>query len=401
MDKHRDPVIVQALRTPIADNVGLFKDIPAEDLLAILIKEVISRTRLDPELIEDAIFGNCQAHETGNMARVAVLKAGLPLSIPGITLERQCSSGLEAISLSVNGIKVGEGEVYLCGGVESMTRRPYVMPKLAEPYSRTPPKFVFPFQLSPPEVGNPPMGITAETLAELYGISREDQDLFALKSHNKAIRAQEEGRFKDEIVPVLIPQKKGEPLLVDVDSHPRKDTSIEKIAKLRPAFKEGGTVTAANSSPVTDGAAILMIVSRAFAESNGLEILGRMVAHAVVAVDPKIMGVGPVYSIPKVLQRAGLTIRDMDLIELNEAFAAQCLTVLKLLGERGMPIDEDKLNVNGGAIALGHPIACSGARIVVTMLHEMRRRKVRYGLAALCGGGGVSAAMILEREKEI
>jgi acetyl-CoA acetyltransferase family protein len=400
MSKETDPVIVQALRTPITDNVGLFKDIPAEDLLVVLIKEVMQRSEIDPEQIEDAIFGNCQAHETGNMARVAALKAGLPLSVPGITLERQCTSGMEAISLSVNGIKVGEGEVYFCGGVESMTRRPYVMPKLPQPYNRTVPKFVSPFQLSPPEVGNPPMGITAENLAEKYNISREEQDLFSLKSHQKAISAIKEGRFKDEIVPVLVPQKKAEPILVDTDSHPREDTSLEKMARLRPAFKEGGTVTAASSSPVTDGAAILMIVSRAFAEAHGMEILGRMVAHAVVGNDPNIMGIGPAYSIPKVLARAGMKMEQMDLIELNEAFAAQSLSVLKHLREQGTPIDEDKLNVNGGAIALGHPIGVSGARIVVTMLHEMKRRNVRYGLAALCGGGGVSSAMILEREMD-
>ena len=399
MDKETDPVIVQALRTPIADNSGLFKDIPAEDLLVILIKEVMKRSEIDPERIEDAIFGNCQAHETGNMARVAALKAGLPLNVPGITLERQCTSGLEAISISVNGIKVGEGEVYLCGGVESMTRRPYVLPKLQQAYSRIPPKFVFPFQLSPPEIGNPPMGITAENLAEKYHISREEQDLFSLQSHQKAIKAMKGGKFKDEIVPVLVPQRKAEPILVDTDTHPREDTSLEKMARLRPVFKEGGTVTAASSSPVTDGAAILMVVSRAVAEEQEMEVLGRMVSHAVVGNDPNIMGIGPAYSIPKVLVRAGLKIDQIDLIELNEAFAAQSLAVLKHLREQGFPIEEDKLNVNGGAIALGHPIACSGARIVVTMLHEMKRRNVRYGLAALCGGGGVSSAMIIEREQ--
>jgi acetyl-CoA acetyltransferase family protein len=245
------------------------------------------------------------------------------------------------------------------------------------------------------------MGITAETVAEMYGISREEQDLFSLKSHQRAVRAQKEGKFKDEIVPVPVPQKKSDPIFVDVDSHPRADTSLEKLAKLRPVFKEGGTVTAGNSSPITDGAAILMVVSRAFAEFHGMEVLGRMVAHAVVAVAPNIMGIGPAYSIPKVLKRAGTSLDQMDLIELNEAFGAQCFAVLKLLRERSMPIDEEKLNVNGGAIALGHPIACSGARIVVTMLHEMKRRNGRYGLAALCGGGGVSAAMILERESKV
>ncbi|MBW2058675.1 MAG: thiolase family protein [Deltaproteobacteria bacterium] len=398
MQKERDPVIVQALRTPIADHRGVFKDVPAENLLVVLIKEVMKRSKIDPERIEDAIFGNCQAHETGNMARVAALKAGLPLSVPGMTLERQCTSGMEAISLSVNGIKVGEGDVYLCGGVESMTRRPYVLPKPPEAYMRVPPKFVFPFQLSPPEVGNPPMGITAENLAEKYGISREEQEVFALKSHQKAVRAIKEGRFRDEIVPVVVPQRKGDPIVVDTDTHPREDTSLEKMARLPPVFKEDGTVTAATSSPVTDGAAILMIVSRAVAESCHMEILGRVVSHAVVGNDPNIMGIGPAFSIPKALARAGMTLDQMDLVELNEAFAAQCLAVLKELKAKGTPIDEEKLNVNGGAIALGHPIAASGARIVVTMLHEMKRRDARYGLAALCGGGGVSSAMVIERE---
>ena len=397
MKNEHEPVIVQALRTPIADAGGLFKDIAAEDLLATLMREVIKRSGIKPEMIEDVIFGNCQAHETGNMARVAALKAGLPLSVPGMTLERQCTSGMEAISLSINGIRLGEGEIYLCGGVESMTRRPYVMPKLAQAYSRIPPKFVFPFQLSPPEVGNPPMGVTAENLAEKYNIPREAQDLFSLKSHQKAIAAINEGSFRDEIVPVSVPQKKADPILVDTDTHPRNDTSLEKMAKLRPVFKENGTVTAATSSPITDGAAILLIVSRAVAEAHGMEILGRMVSHAVVGNDPNIMGIGPAYSIPKALDRAGMKIDQMDLIELNEAFAAQSLSVLKHLKEQGTPINEETLNVNGGAIALGHPIACSGARIVVTLLHELKRRNGRYGLAALCGGGGVSSAMVLER----
>lgn len=398
-EKTREPVIVQALRTPIADNVGAFKGIAAEELAVVVIKEVVKRSGVDPEIIEDVILGNCQAHETGNMARVAGLKAGLPLSVPGMTLERQCTSGMEAISLSVNGIKLGEGEVYVCGGVESMTRRPYVLPKLDQAFRRNPPTFVWPFQLSPTEIGNPPMGITAENLAEKYNISRQEQDLFSLKSHQKAIKAMKEGRFKDEIVPVLVPQTKAESILVDKDSHPREDTSLEKMARLRPAFKEDGTVTAASSSSVTDGAAALLIVSRAIAELYDLEVLGWMVAHAVVGNDPNIMGLGPAYSIPKVLARAGMAMEQMDLIELNEAFAAQSLSVLKHLKEQGIPIDEEKLNVNGGAIALGHPIAVSGARIVVTMLHEMKRRNVRYGLAALCGGGGVSSAMILEREQ--
>ena len=399
MSNKTDPVIVQALRTPIGDNGGIFRDVPAEDLAVVLIKEVVKRSGIDPEMIEDVILGNCQAHETGNMARVAALKAGLPLSVPGMTLERQCVSGLEGISLSVNGIKAGEGEVYIGGGVESMTRRPYVMPKLDQPYRRTPPGFVWPFQLSPPEIGNPPMGITAETLAERYHISRNEQDRFALKSHQKAVKAQQEGRFTDEIVPMLVPQKKADPLLVATDSHPRADTSLEKMAKLRSAFKDGGTVTAANSWSVTDGAAALLIVSRAVAESHGMEILGRMVAHAVAGNDPNIMGIGPAYSIPKVLARAGMTMDQIELVELNEAFAAQCLAVLKHLKDDGIPIDEATLNVNGGAIALGHPIACSGARLVVTLLHEMKRRQVRYGLVALCGGGGVSGAMIIEREQ--
>lgn len=400
MSKEKEPVIVQALRTPIGDVSGVFKDIPAEDLLVVLIKEVVKRSGIDPELIEDAIFGNCQAHETGNMARVAALKAGLPFSVPGMTLERQCTSGLEAISLSVNGIRLREGEVYLCGGVESMTRRPYVMPKLAQAYSRVPPKFVFPFQLSPPEVGNPPMGVTAENLAEQYSITREEQDLFSLKSHQKAVAAIREGRFKDEIVPVSVPQRRADPIVVDTDTHPRADTTLEKMAGLRPVFKENGTVTAASASPITDGAAILMVVSRAVAEAYGMEILGRMVSHAVVGNDPNIMGIGPAYSMPKALDRAGLTMNQIDLIELNEAFAAQSLAVLKHLKKEGKPVDEDNLNVNGGAIALGHPIACSGARIVVTLLHELKRRNARYGLAALCGGGGVSSAMVIERQAD-
>jgi acetyl-CoA acetyltransferase family protein len=394
-----EPVIVHALRTPVGRNGGVFKDIPPEELAAVLIKELVKRSGLEPKIFEDVILGNCQAHETGNMARVAALKAGLPFSVPGMTVERQCVSGLEAIALSVNNIKSGEGVAYLAGGVENMTRRPYVMPKLNQAYQRQPPAFVWPFQLSPPEVGNPSMGITAENLAEKFNISRGEQDLFSFRSHQKAVKAQKLGNFNNEIVAIPVPQNNADPILVDTDSCPRADTSLEKMAKLPPVFKEGGTVTAGNSSPVTDGAAILLIVSRSVAEEHGMEVLGRVVAYAVSGNDPNFMGVGPAYSIPKVLARAGMTMDQMGLIELNEAFAAQCLSVLQLLEEQGTPIDEKKLNVNGGAIAIGHPIACSGARIVVTLLHEMKRRNVPYALAALCGGGGVSGAMILEREQ--
>ena len=397
MRKNDEPVIVQALRTPIGDFNGVFKDVPTEELATTVIKEVIKRSEIDSETIEDVIFGNCESHETDNMARVVALKAGLPLTLPGMTIDRQCTSGLEAIWISVNAIKLGEGEAYLCGGVESMTRRPYVMMKIDQPYRLQPPTFVRPFQQSPPEIGNPLMGITAENLAEIYEISREEQDLFSLKSHQKALKSISDGKFKDEIVPFLVKQKKGDPILVDTDQHPRKDTSLEKMAKLRTIFKEGGTVTAANSSPISDGAAALLIVPRPMAESNGMEILGWMVAHAVVGNDPNIMGIGPAYSIPKVLKRAGMTMDQIDLIEINEAFAAQSLAVLKHLRQQGIVIDEEKLNVNGGAIALGHPIACSGSRIITTLLHEMKRRNARYGLASLCGGGGVSSAMIIER----
>jgi 3-oxoadipyl-CoA thiolase len=397
----RDAVIIDAVRTPIGKYAGVLKDARPDDLLAHVITRLVERTRVPVEVIEDVYAGcaNQAGEDNRNVARMAALLAGLPIEIPGATVNRLCGSGLEAINDAARAIQTDSGDVFIAGGVESMTRAPFVMLKATEPFPRgaitmadttigwrfTNPKLA---AMYPPES----MGETAENVAEKYLITREEQDAFALQSHQRAVAAIQAGRFKDEIVPAPVPQKKGEPVVVDTDEGPRADTSLEKLAKLKPAFREGGTVTAGNASQVNDGAAAVLLTSREKAKELGLQPMARIVATAVAGVHPSYMGVGPVPATRKALKRAGLRLDQVELVELNEAFAAQTLACLRDLG-----IDQACCNVNGGAIALGHPLGCSGARILTTLLHEMRRRQVRYGLATMCIGVGQGIATIVER----
>jgi 3-oxoadipyl-CoA thiolase len=380
---------------------GVLKDVRPDDLLAHVITRLVERTRVPVEAIEDVYAGcaNQAGEDNRNVARMAALLAGLPIEIPGATVNRLCGSGLEAVNDAARAIQTDSGDLFIAGGVESMTRAPLVMLKPTEPFPRGGIsladttigwRFVNPrlTALFPPES----MGETAENVADKYRIGREAQDAFALQSHQRAVAATEAGRFKDEIVPITVPQRKGEPVVVDADEGPRPDTSLEKLAKLKPAFREGGTVTAGNASQVNDGAAALLLTSRDKSRELGLRPMARIVATAVAGVHPSYMGIGPVPATRKALGRASLRADQIDLVELNEAFAAQSLACL-----RDLDLDQARCNVNGGAIALGHPLGCSGARILCTLLHEMRRRRVRYGLATMCIGVGQGIATIVER----
>ena len=395
-----EAVILSAVRTPIGRYAGSLKDVRPDDLAALAISEAVRRANIDAGRIEDVILGcaNQAGEDNRNVARMALLLAGLPIEVAGQTVNRLCGSGLQAINSAAQAIQTGSGDTFVAGGVESMTRAPFVLGKADSAFSRS-------MNLQDTTLGwrfvNPrlsvmhhpySMGETAENVAERTHISREEQDAFALRSHQRAIAAQQSGRFTEEIIPVSIPQKKGEALQISVDEQPRSDTSLEKLAALKPAFKKDGSVTAGNSSGINDGAAALVLMSRNRAQDLGLAPRARIVASAVAGVDPAYMGLGPIPATRKVLQRAGLSIRDIDVIELNEAFAVQVLQCV-----RELEIDEEKLNVNGGAIALGHPLGCSGARLVVTLLHELERRGGRYGLATMCIGVGQGIATIIER----
>ena len=397
----QDAVIIDAVRTPIGKYAGSLKDVRPDDLLAHVIARLVERTRVPVEAIEDVYAGctNQAGEDNRNVARMAALLAGLPVEIPGATVNRLCGSGLEAVNEAARTIQTGSGDVLVAGGVESMTRAPFVMLKATEPFPRGSIgmadttigwRFINPrlAAMFPPES----MGETAENVAEKYRITREEQDAFALQSHQRAVAAMRAGRFKDEISPVAVPQRKGDPVVVDSDEGPRPDTSLEKLAKLKPAFREGGTVTAGNASQVNDGAAALLLTSQARARELGLTPMGRIVATGVAGVHPSFMGIGPVPATHKALTRAGLRMDQLDLVELNEAFAAQSLACLRDLG-----LDQGRCNVNGGAIALGHPLGCSGARILTTLIHEMGRRGSRYGLATMCIGVGQGIATIIER----
>ena len=395
-----DAVILSAIRTPIGRYGGVLKDVRPDDLAALVIAEAVRLAHIDPDSIEDVILGcaNQAGEDNRNVARMALLLAGLPTHIAGQTINRLCGSGLQAINSAAQAIQTGMGDTFVAGGTESMTRAPFVMGKADSAFSRNMKmedttlgwRFINP-KLS--AVHHPySMGETAENVAEKYSISREDQDAFALRSQQRAVAAQQSGRFEAEIVPVTIPQKKGEPLIVALDEHPRADTTLEKLAALKPVFRKGGTVTAGNAAGINDGAAALVLMARSRAEQLGLQPRARIVASAVAGVDPAYMGLGPIPATRKVLQRAGLSIKDIDLVELNEAFASQSLQCM-----RELEVDEEKLNVNGGAIALGHPLGCSGARLVTTLLHELERRGGRYGLATMCIGVGQGIATIIER----
>jgi 3-oxoadipyl-CoA thiolase len=395
-----EAVILSAVRTPIGRYGGVLKDVRPDDMAALVIGEALQRAQIDPGSVEDVILGcaNQAGEDNRNVARMALLLAGLPIEVAGQTVNRLCGSGLQAINSAAQAIQTDTGETFVAGGVESMTRAPFVLGKSDSPFARNMHlqdttlgwRFINP-RLS--AIHHPySMGETAENVAERYQISREEQDAYALRSHQRAVAALRSGRFVEEIVPVTIPQKKGETVVVAVDEHPRADTSLEKLAALKPAFRKDGSVTAGNAAGINDGAAALVLMAHSRARQLGLRPRARIITSAVAGVDPAYMGLGPIPATRKVLQRAGLSIKDMDLIELNEAFAVQVLQCV-----RELEIDQEKLNVNGGAIALGHPLGCSGARLVVTLLHELERRGGRYGLATMCIGVGQGIATIIER----
>jgi len=395
-------VIVDAIRTPIGALGGILASIRPDDLAAHVLKTIIERNDLDPALVEEVYLGcaNQAGEDNRNIARMALLLAGFPVSVGGVTINRLCASGLNAVNQAARAIRAGEGEIYIAGGVESMSRAPYSLPKAESGYPfgnltayDTALGWRYPNPKMKEMYGIEQMGETAENIAEMKPhITRQKQDEFALRSHQRAIAAIDSGKFAEEIVPVSIPQRKGDIKVVDTDERPRRDTTLESLARLRPAFREGGTVTAGNSSGLNDGAAALVIMSESKAQALGLSPLARIVASAAAGVEPRLMGLGPVPATQKALQRAGLRLEDIGLVELNEAFAVQSLAVIEDLG-----LNPEIVNVNGGAIAIGHPLGCSGARILTTLLHEMRRRgNVKYGLATLCVGVGQGEATIVE-----
>jgi acetyl-CoA C-acetyltransferase len=387
-------VILSACRTPIGSFGGVFKDLTAVDLGSVAIREAVSRAGVRADEVGDVIMGCVlQAGAGMNVARQAALKAGVPVHVPAETVNRVCGSGLQAVAHAGEAIATGRAEVVVAGGMESMSQAPFLLPGARWGY-RMGDATVVDSMLAEGltcAVEHCHMGLTAEAIADRYGVSREDQDAFAAESQRRAAVAAQEDRFKAEIVPVPVPQRKGQPLSVDVDEYPRPGTTAQKLAGLRPAFRQEGTVTAGNASGINDGAAALVVASPRAAERLGVRPLAKILAHAVTGVEPIIMGMGPVTAVRKALERAGLTLGDLDLLELNEAFAAQSVAVMRELN-----LDAARVNVHGGAIALGHPIGASGARILTTLLHALRARGGRRGLAALCIGGGMGIAMVVE-----
>ena len=396
-----EAVILDAVRTPIGAFCKTLTAVRPDDLLAHTIRSVVERTGIPTEDVEDVFMGcaNQAGEDNRNVARMASLLAGLPQSVPGVTVNRLCASGLEAVNQASRAILVGDGDLFIAGGVESMSRAPYSIPRgtvapkagntvaydtcLGWRYPNPKMEALFPLEA---------MGCTAENLVDQYKLSREAQDAFALNSHEKALAAQNAGWFDNEIVSVEIPQRRGDPIVFSADEGPRKGSSLEKLAKLRPAFRSGGSVTAGNSSTLNDGACALVLASAAKAKSLGLRPRARILARAAAGVDPTIMGIGPVPASQKALERAGLRVQDIDAWELNEAFAAQSLAVIQALG-----LDPNKVNLHGGAIALGHPLGCSGARILTTLLNVLERTGGRYGVATLCVGVGQGVATVIER----
>jgi acetyl-CoA C-acetyltransferase len=390
-----DALILSGARTPVGKLLGALKDFSAVDLGVIAARAAIERAGIDSNVIDEVIMGNVvQAGNGQNPARQVALRAGIPDTVAALTINKVCGSGLKSVMLAANGIKLGEIEVAVAGGMESMTAAPYLLKGARQGY-----------RLGNGELidsmihdglwcafDNWHMGCTGEVVAERYSVTREEQDQYALNSHRKAVAAIKDGRFEQEIVPVEIPQKKGAALIIRTDEGPREDTSIEALARLKPAFKEGGTVTAGNAPGVNDGAAAVVVASAEVARKLGRKPLARIVAQATSGVEPKLVMLAPVTAIQKTLQRAGWDMADVDLIELNEAFSVQAVAITRELG-----IDPEKLNVNGGAVALGHPIGASGARLLVTLLYEMQRRDAKRGLVALCLGGGNAVAMAIER----
>ena len=396
-----DAVIVATARTPMGRYGGQLKDVRPDDLAAIALKEAVSRAGVEPKDVDDVILGcaNQAGEDNRNVARMSLLLAGFPVEVPGQTVNRLCGSGMQATIAAAREIQAGAADVMVAGGVESMTRAPWVMAKPDGPYPRGPQTAydtALGWRLVNPKMaamyGTLQMGETAERVAQKYEVSREEQDAFALRSHQFALAAQKSGRFAEEIVPIEVPQKKGEALRLVDDEGPRADTSLEVLAKLRAAFADNGSVTAGNSSPLNDGAAALVLMSSEEAQRRGLKPLARFVAGAAAGVHPDYMGIGPVPSSLKALQQAGLDVSDIGVVELNEAFASQSLACMRLLG-----LDDDRVNVNGGAIALGHPLGCSGARLVGTLVREMQHRDAKYGLATMCIGVGQGIASVWQK----
>ncbi len=387
-------VIVSAVRTAIGDFGKSLKDVHVSDLGATVIKEAVKRANVEPSLIDEVIMGCVfQAGVRANPARQASVKAGIPFEVPALTVNNQCASGMRSITAGAQKIKAGDAEIIVAGGMENMSQTPYLLTKARWGY-RLFNDTLYDHMLYDGLICafcNYHMGITAENLAERYNISREEQDRLAVESHKRAVKAIKEGKFKEEIVPVEIKTKKGETVIFDTDEHPREDATFEKLSKLPPVFKKDGTVTAGNSSAINDGAAAVVIMSGDRAKKLGIKPLARIVSCAVVGVEPEIMGWGPVPATKKALEKAGLSLDDIGLVELNEAFAAQALACIKGLG-----LDLSITNVNGSGISLGHPVGATGCRIVVSLIYEMKRRKVKYGLATLCQGGGMGSALIIE-----
>jgi 3-oxoadipyl-CoA thiolase len=402
-DSMTEVVIIDAIRTPIGALGGILSSVRPDDMAAHVIKSILERNQIDPALIEEVFMGcaNQAGEDNRNVARMAALLAGLPVEVGGVTVNRLCASGLNAVNMAARAIKAGEGDLYIAGGVESMSRAPYSLPKAETGFSfgnltayDTALGWRYPNPKMKEMHGTDSMGETAENIAaERPHITREKQDEFAVRSHQRAIAAIDSGRFKQEIVPVAIPQKKGDPKIVDTDERPRRDTTMETLARLKPAFKkEGGTVTAGNSSGLNDGAAALLVMSAERAKTLNLKPLARIVTSASAGVPPRVMGYGPIPATRKALQRAGLQMKDIGLIEVNEAFAVQSLAVLE-----DLELDSEIVNVNGGAIAIGHPLGCSGARLMTTLVHEMKiRGNVKYGVATLCVGVGQGEATVVE-----
>jgi 3-oxoadipyl-CoA thiolase len=396
----REVVIISAVRTPIGRYNGILKDVRPDDLGAIVIVEAVKRAGIASDEIEDVVFGcaNQAGEDNRNVARMSLLLAGLPVTVAGQTVNRLCGSGLQAVNSAAQAIATNAGDIFVAGGVESMTRAPFVMAKAETAFPRgaiTMHDTTLGWRFINPklaEMHHPySMGETAENVAVKYQVSREAQDEFALRSHQRAVAAIEGGRFAEEIIGVPVPQKKGPMITVTRDEHPRADTSLEALAKLKPAFKKDGTVTAGNAAGINDGSAALVLTSAERAKELGAKPFARIISTAVAGVDPAYMGLGPIYASRKALQRAGLTIDEIDLVEINEAFAAQAIPCAQEL-----KIGPEKLNVNGGAIALGHPLGASGARILTTLLYEMRRRGGHYGLASMCIGVGQGIATVVE-----
>ena len=391
----KEIVIASACRTAIGSFGGTLKSVSAVDLGVTDVKEAVKRAGSKPEQVDEVIFGDVlQAGLGQNVARQVSIKAGLPIETTAMTINIVCGSGLKSVALAANQIIAGESEIVVCGGTENMSAAPYAIPT-ARWGARMNNAQIIDITVNDgltDAFNNYHMGITAENVAEKYGITREMQDEFAVRSQNRAEAAIKAGKFKDEIVPVMVPQRKGDPIVFDTDEFPKFGNSMEKVSKLRPAFKKDGTVTAANASGVNDGAAALVVMSKEKAEELGITPLATIVSYATAGVDPTIMGIGPIPASRKALERAGLEVKDLDLVEANEAFAAQSIAVCNELG-----LDPEKTNVNGGAIALGHPVGASGARILVTLLYEMAKRDSKYGLATLCIGGGQGQALIVKR----